>query len=185
MLDEPADETIDDVAREMTNVALPTAFRANVFARLDAAPRGHAALLRPLAWTAAALCLVASVGFWWTTQRGPSSPEPAPLLSAAVVPSAQPVAMTTPATAPGSGVDAQRQVPVRHAVRRRPARRPAGLAWEAGPEALPAVLPIDIAPAGPVALDVPALEISPMPDIAPITIPAAGSGLPDPERRDR
>jgi hypothetical protein len=184
--DDELNRAIDTVARGMTSAEPPSSLRASVMARVEGNSRGRGGALPRWAWAAAAgtAVVVVAVGSWlaqpthqpepegsFVTVSAPAGPPPAVSVGAPpiVVAAAAPAIVRTPAVS-----RPRKQVP-------RPAH---GLAWEAGPEPLAEPAPIAIDALGPDSLEIPEIHIAPIADIEPITIPAAGPGLPEPQRRD-
>lgn len=184
------DRTIDLVARDMTAADVPAGFRGHVLAAIDERPRRNVLASRPLVWAGAAVVVIA-LGLVTRQAWQAGESQPPATLSVANTPGTAPA--TAPVVAPSAVADTAREQPAtdttspthrrRNTARLAPQRR--GLAWEAGPAPLPAPDPITIDALAPAALDIPGVAIAPMDEIQPITIPPAGPGLTDPQRRDK
>lgn len=186
MDDTSLDRAIDDVAHDMTAADVPSDFRAAVMARVSTTPRRGFPFSGLAPAAVAAAVLVVAVVLWqsWPL-RGPSEPPPSVEMAAAhLAPTEVPQPQSTAEPVVHRG-GASPDATLRRPLRPRTAIGHSGLAWEAGPGPLPGIDPLAIAAAGPAPLDTPALDIAPMHDLEPITVPVAGSGLPDPKRRDR
>ncbi len=176
------DRAIDDVAREMVSAESATDLRARVVARLLDGRSPARAVGPRLAW-GSAVALVAVVTIAVLLMRpAMESPAPAPTRLAASD-TAEPPVIEPGQPGPASDTRATMRVPERRRVRRADTASP-GLAWDAGPAPLPHPEPIAIDTLAPAALTVPGFDVAPLDDIQPITIPAAGPGLPDQQRRE-
>jgi len=196
-MDEQLDSAINQVAREMTAAEPSSALRAQVLARVERERSGRAAglFLPRWAWASGVAVLVVSIaitGWLARTVPGPDAgqmasasttalrPDAPPSTAAAV--GASPVLDTTlaaaqPMTLPAAGPRAARPAAV-------PPQR-IGLPDDAGPSPLAGPDAIDIAPLGPAAIAIPALGVTALGQIEPITVSTIGPGSPEPQRRDR
>ena len=199
-MDEQLDTAIDVVAREMTAAEPPSALRAEILARIERERTGRSAglLLPRWAWAGGVAVLVLGVATTaWLVRTvpapgagqiaktdTPAATNASPAASAPSTPAAtgaSPVLDTTMASARAVTLPAARPRASR------PAAVPerAGLPDDAGPAALAGPEAIDIAPLGPAAIAIPALGVSALGNIEPLTVPTIGPGSPEPQRRDR
>jgi hypothetical protein len=180
--DEELDRAIDDVAREMMRADASADLRARVVARLSDAHAAGSFLSARLAW-GSALAVMALIAIAVLLMRPtPESPANAPTRLAASNTATSPI-VEPDRHRPAMDTRGEMPTPVRHRATRTDTARP-GLAWDAGPAPLPHPDPIAIDTLAPQALAVPGFDVAPLNDIQPITIPAAGSALPEPQRRE-
>lgn len=185
MTDDELNRAIDAVARDMVSADSPASLRAAVTARIEKDRRWRGVSFSGWAWAAAGTTVVVVAVGTWLAQPA-HQPQPKGSLATASTPAGPPPvdSIETPpiTTAAPAAASAQRTVATR--ARTRPPRPTHGLAWEAGPEPLAGPAPIIIDALSPDSLEIPEIQIDPIADIEPITIPAAGPGLPEPQRRD-
>jgi hypothetical protein len=200
-MDEQLDTAIDAVAREMTAAQPPLALRAEILARIERERIGRSAglLLPRWAWAGGVAVLVVSVGITaWLVRTVPAPG--AGQMASTDTPAATNASPTTslPSTPAATGASpvldattASAQ-PVTLPTARPRASRPAvvpaqrvGLPDDAGPSPLAGPDAIDIAPLGPAAIAIPALGVSALGTIEPLTVSTIGPGSPEPQRRDR
>lgn len=178
------DRAIDDVAREMMRADASADLRARVAARLSGARADRAAPFARWAWgsACAAVAMAAIAVLLFRPSARPSQPATSPVQTAATNAATAPIIDRGAEPSPdGQSVVSTR--PPRRRIQRAVDANP-GLAWEVGPEPLPRPDPIAIDTLAPPALAVPGFDVAPLNDIQPITIPAAGPGLPEPQRRE-
>lgn len=185
MNDDELNRAIDNVARDMVSAESPASLRATVMARIEEDTHRPGFGFARWAWGTAGTAVIAvAIGTW--LNMPPRQPRPEGSFVNVAAPAGPPPAVSSgaPPLATLFQVAAVAQTPVA-ARRRTPVSRPEhGLAWEAGPEPLAVPPPIAIEALGPDSLEIPEIHIAPIADIEPITIPAAGPGLPEPQRRD-
>ena len=196
-MDEQLDTAIDEVAREMTAAEPSSALRAEILARIERerAKRAAGLILPRWAWAGAAAVLVLGVATTAWLVRTVPAPGAGQMASTSNTASRPDSASSTPAgTSAGPVLDttmaAARPVTLPAAARPR-ADRPAevpqrvGLSDDVGPSPLAGPDAIDIAPLGPAAIAIPALGVSALGAIDPLTVSTIGPGSPEPQRRDR
>jgi hypothetical protein len=185
MTDDELNRAIDAVARDMVGAEPPVSLRASILARIEGDTRGRGLGFPRWAWAAAGTAVIAvAVGTWLAMPT--HQPQPEGSFVSVTAPAAPPPAVSSgePPLAMPVQVAARTQTPVAARLRNPVPRPEHGLAWEAGPEPLAEPAPIAIDALGPDSLEIPEIHIAPIADIEPITIPAAGPGLPEPQRRD-
>lgn len=186
MTDDELNRAIDAVARDMVSAESPASLRASVTARIEEDRRGGGVAFSRWTWATAGAAVVVVVvvaaGTWLAQPAHQPQPEGS-FVTASTPAGPPPVASGAPPVTTAAPVAASTRPTVTARVRK-PSPRPAhGLAWEAGPDPLAGPAPIVIDALSPDSLEVPEIHIAPIADIEPITIPAAGPGLPEPQRR--
>jgi len=184
------DRAIDAVAHEMTNAEAPVALRARVLARIDESRQQGGFGMPRWAWAGALTLVIATAAGIWLSVPTVHQPQPDGAFATVTAPAGPPPAVESgaPPTITGIPSSTPQQV-ASTATRGTRARVRAqhvepGLAWAAGPAPLPAPDPIAIDTLLPDALAIPGIDVAPLGEIQPITIPTASPGLPEPQRRD-
>ncbi|MDO8834903.1 MAG: hypothetical protein Q7V01_04875 [Vicinamibacterales bacterium] len=182
MTDDELNRAIDTVARDMVSAESPASLPAAVTARIEEDRRGRGVAFSRWAWAAAGTAVVVVAVGTWLVQPTDQPHSEGSFVTVSTPAGTPPV--TSSGTPPVTVATTGAPPPVTARVRTPSSRPPHGLAWEAGPEPLAGPEPIVIDALSPDSLEIPEIHIAPIADIEPITIPAAGPGLPEPQRRD-
>ncbi len=193
LTDGQLDEAIDRAARAMTDRDADASFRARVAGRLSAADRNRFPVRR-LAWAGALAVLVVSVGLGvmflrgsWPSQQVEQATTTARSPSQKAAPSARDAAIRSATHITGGGeAPGAPNTTASQNIAQMDTRVEAGAppAEDRGPAPLAHPSPIDLGSIAPKAIDITDIDVAPLPEIAPLTVPPTTLGSGEPPRRE-